>query len=68
MLAVVDTVHVVTSLLSFSFPTLSTSFLNTTYKYTLPYTLPIAQVIHHAIDKLRKFAVITCSNACEHDM
>ena len=32
MLAVVDTVHLVTSLLSFSLPTLSTSFRNTTYK------------------------------------
>ena len=45
LLAVVDTVHLVTSLLSFSLPTLCTSFLKNTYKYTLPYTLPLAQVI-----------------------
>ena len=54
MLVVVDTVHLVTSLLSFSLPTLSTSFLNTTYKYTLPFTLPIAQVFMHEIYKLGK--------------
>ena len=54
MLAVVDTVHLVTSLLSFSLPTLSTSFLATTYKYTLPYTLPIAQVFCNVIEVLNK--------------
>ena len=44
LLAVVDTVHLVTSILSFSIPILHTSFHKTSYKYTLPYTLPIAQV------------------------
>jgi hypothetical protein len=44
LLAVVDTVHLLTSILSFSLPTLHTPFLYNTYQYTLPYTLPIAQV------------------------
>ena len=60
MLAVVDTVHVVTSLLSFSFPTLSTSFLNTAYKYTLPYTLRIAHVSYIAIPNLGKAHLLSC--------
>ena len=44
LLAVVDTVHLTSSLLSFSLPTLYTSFTENTYQYTLPYTLPVAQV------------------------
>ena len=55
MLAIVDTVHLVTSLLSFSLPTLFPTFLNTTYKYTLPYTLPLAQVCKSCSQEIKMF-------------
>ena len=45
LLGLVDTVHLVTTLCSFSLPTLSRQFRDTTYHHTLPYTLPLAQVI-----------------------
>jgi len=43
LLGLVDTVHLLTSLLSFSFPTLSQNYYKSTYFYTIPYTLPLAQ-------------------------
>ena len=45
LLGLVDSVHLVTTLCSFSLPTLSRQFRDTTYHHTLPYTLPLAQVI-----------------------
>ena len=45
VLGLVDTVHLVTTLCSFSLPTLSRQFRDTTYHHTLPYTLPLAQVL-----------------------
>ncbi|XP_023320604.1 FMRFamide receptor-like [Eurytemora carolleeae] len=42
-LAVTDTLYLLFSLLSFSLPLLYTEFAETLYKYTLPYTLPLAQ-------------------------
>jgi hypothetical protein len=44
LLAVADTLHLVFSLSSFSLPTLVPAFYSRAYKYTLPYTLPLAQV------------------------
>ena len=44
LLVTVDSLHLVCSLLSFSVPTLSHSFLTTGYLHTLPYSLPLAQV------------------------
>ena len=44
LLAVVDTVHLVTSLLSFCLPAISSSFRLHLYHLALPYTLPLAQV------------------------
>ena len=44
LLAVADLVHLVTSLLSFSLPTLSPAFHTHSYLHTLPFTLPLAQV------------------------
>ena len=44
LLAMADLVHLVTSLLSFSLPTLSPTFHTHSYLHTLPYTLPLAQV------------------------
>ena len=44
LLGVADLVHLVTSLLSFSLPTLSPTFHTHSYLHTLPYTLPLAQV------------------------
>ena len=51
-LSVADILHLVSSLLSFSLPTLSQSFLTNAYPLTLPYTLPLAQVM---ISHLKKF-------------
>ena len=45
VLGLVDTVHLVTTLCSFSLPTLSSQFRDTAYHHTLPYTLPLAQVL-----------------------
>ena len=45
LLGLVDSVHLVTTLCSFSLPTLSQQFRDTTYHHTLPYTLPLAQVL-----------------------
>ena len=44
LLGVADLVHLVTSLLSFSLPTLSPTFHTHSYLHTLPFTLPLAQV------------------------
>ena len=44
LLGVADLVHLVTSLLSFSLPTLSPAFHTHSYLHSLPYTLPLAQV------------------------
>jgi hypothetical protein len=44
LLAVADTLHLIFSLSSFSLPTLVPAFYTRAYKYTLPYTLPLAQV------------------------
>ena len=44
LLGVADLVHLVTSLLSFSLPTLSPAFHTHSYLHTLPFTLPLAQV------------------------
>ena len=43
-LAVVDTVFLVSSCLTFSLPRLSQTYADHHYAYLLPYTLPIAQV------------------------
>ena len=44
LLGLADMLHLLTSLLSFSLPTLSSTFLSHTYLHSLPYTLPLAQV------------------------
>ena len=44
ILAVVDTVHLVSSSITFSIPFLSESFSNNLWKYLVPYTLALAQV------------------------
>lgn len=43
ILAVVDTVHLVSSSITFSIPFLSESFSNNLWKYLVPYTLALAQ-------------------------
>ena len=43
-LAVVDTVFLVSSCLTFSLPRLSQTYADQYWAYLLPYTLPIAQV------------------------
>ena len=43
-LAVVDTVFLVSSCLTFSLPRLSQTYADKHWAYLLPYTLPIAQV------------------------
>ena len=43
-LAVVDTVFLVSSCLTFSLPRLSQTYADHHYAYLLPYSLPIAQV------------------------
>ena len=44
LLTSVDSLHLISSLLSFSVPSLFPLFLSHTYRHSLPYTLPIAQV------------------------
>lgn len=44
VLAVVDSIHLVSSFLSFSLPRLSLQFCRTTYHHIVPLTLPLAQV------------------------
>ena len=44
-LAVVDTVFLVSSCLTFSLPRLSQTYADQHWAYLLPYTLPIAQVV-----------------------
>ena len=44
LLGIIDTVHLVTSLLSFSLPTLSSLYRDNIYHNIFPYTFPIAQV------------------------
>ena len=45
LLGIADIIHIVSSLLSFSLPAISTTFLSSTaYLHSLPYTLPMAQV------------------------
>ena len=48
LLGLADMLHLLTSLLSFSLPTLSSTFLSHTYLHSLPYTLPLAQVFINA--------------------
>ena len=43
-LAIVDTIHLLSSSLTFSIPHLSTSYSNHEWMYLVPYTLPLAQV------------------------
>jgi heme/copper-type cytochrome/quinol oxidase subunit 3 len=43
-LAMVDTIHLLSSSLTFSIPHLSTSYSNQEWMYLVPYTLPLAQV------------------------
>ena len=46
LLGIADIIHIVSSLLSFSLPAISPTFLSSTaYLHSLPYTLPMAQVI-----------------------
>jgi hypothetical protein len=52
LLAVADTLHLVFSLSSFSLPTLVPAFYTRAYKYTLPYTLPLAQVTFFKADEI----------------
>ena len=56
LLGLADMLHLLTSLLSFSLPTLSSTFLSHTYLHSLPYTLPLAQVAiyykHNQLEKL----------------
>ena len=44
LLAVVDTVFLLSSCLTFSLPRLSQTYAHKHWAYLLPYTLPIAQV------------------------
>ena len=44
LLGLADMLHLLTSLLSFSLPTLSPTFHTHSYLHTLPFTLPLAQV------------------------
>ena len=44
ILAMVDTIHLVFSSLTFSIPWLSESYSNNQWMYLVPYTLPLAQV------------------------
>ena len=44
VLAVVDSIHLVSSFLTFSLPRLSLQFCRTTYHHIVPITLPLAQV------------------------
>ncbi|XP_023339076.1 FMRFamide receptor [Eurytemora carolleeae] len=43
LLAMTDSIHIISSLISFSLPTLSSEFFLRGHKYTLPYSLPLAQ-------------------------
>ena len=45
ILAMVDTIHLVFSSLTFSIPWLSESYSNNQWMYIVPYSLPLAQVI-----------------------
>ena len=45
LLAVVDTVFLLSSCLTFSLPKLSQTYRDQHWAYLLPYTLPIAQVL-----------------------
>ena len=45
LLTIVDSLHLVSSLLSFSLPSLSSSFYTYIYPFSLPFTLPLAQVM-----------------------
>ena len=60
LLVIIDTIHLVTSLLSFSLPTLSQSFLTQTYLHTLPYTLPLAQVTALSVSVSVSVSVFLC--------
>lgn len=44
VLGLVDTIHLIFSVLSFSLPALSENFKNSFYPFTFPYTFPLAQV------------------------
>ena len=45
LLTIVDSLHLVSSLLSFSLPSLSSSFYTYIYPFSLPFSLPLAQVM-----------------------
>ena len=45
ILAMVDTIHLVFSSLTFSIPWLSESYSNNQWMYIVPYSIPLAQVI-----------------------
>ena len=44
VLAVVDSIHLVSSFLTFSLPRLSLQYCRTSYQHIVPVTLPLAQV------------------------
>ena len=45
LLSISDNIHLINSCLSFSLPHLSATFSSFTWKYLVPYTLPLAQVL-----------------------
>ena len=53
VLAVVDSLHLASALLTFSLPRLSFSFCLTSYLHTVPFTLPLAQVLRGFLRGMR---------------
>ena len=64
VLAVVDSIHLVSSFFSFSLPRLSLQFCMTTYHHIIPITLPLAQVSWKGdsakVSAFKKEITITC--------
>ena len=48
-LAVMDTIHLIASALTFSIPNVSDNYSNNGWPYVVPYSLPIAQVSNYNI-------------------
>ena len=59
LLALVDTLHLICSTITFSLPQLSEHFANYTWRYLVPYTLPLAQT------SLTASVYLTVSLTCE---
>ena len=72
LLAVIDTIFLITSALSFTFPHLNDNYADYTWMYLVPYTLPIAQVFIYQLHdncsgKLMSIISDLSYSQCLHD-